>query len=132
LSRAVRPSTTADAADPENRYDAAAATDRDVMVYHISGAFFFGATARVLTALERVGAPRVLVLDFSAVPFIDSTAARALVAFSAKMRRTGTKIYLSAVRQNVRQMLKRAGLKPPEVVYAASAAEVTGRNPSHN
>jgi SulP family sulfate permease len=122
----------ADAADPENRYDAAAATDRDVMVYHISGAFFFGATARVLTALERVGAPRVLVLDFSAVPFIDSTAARALVAFSAKMRRTGTKICLSAVRQNVRQMLKRAGLKPPEVVYAASAAEVTGRNPSHN
>ena len=34
------------------------------MVYHISGAFFFGATARVLGVLERVGTPpRLLVLD---------------------------------------------------------------------
>ena len=51
------------------------ATNRDVMVYHISGAFFFGATARVLGVLERVEAPpRLLVLDFKDVPLIDTTA----------------------------------------------------------
>ena len=32
-------------------------TDPDVMVYRISGALFFGATAAVSTVLDRVGAP---------------------------------------------------------------------------
>jgi SulP family sulfate permease len=35
----------ADTAAPRPRYDAEQATNRDVMVYRISGAFFFGATA---------------------------------------------------------------------------------------
>ncbi|MGC2687284.1 MAG: sodium-independent anion transporter, partial [Pseudolabrys sp.] len=59
------------------RYNTGQATNRDVM---ISGAFFFGATARVLGVLDRVGAPRLLVLDFKDVPLIDTTAARSLVA----------------------------------------------------
>jgi len=55
------------------------------MVYKISGAFFFRATARVLTVLERLGAtPRLLVLDFAEVPLIDTAAARSLVAFVNK------------------------------------------------
>jgi len=65
------------------------ATNRDVMVYHISGAFFFGATARVLGVLERVEAPpRLLVLDFKDVPLIDTTAARSLVTFVNKVGRS--------------------------------------------
>ena len=48
----------ADDSDPRRRYDAQQATNRDVMVYQISGAFFFGATARVLGVLERVGSDR--------------------------------------------------------------------------
>ena len=73
------------------------ATDRDIMVFRISGAFFFGATARVLTVLERVGAPpRVLVLDFTDVPLIDTTAARSLVTFVNKLKRSGTDVYFAA------------------------------------
>ena len=65
------------------------ATNRDVMVYHISGAFFFGATARVLGVLERVEAPpRLLVLDFKDVPLIDTTPARSLVTFVNKVGRS--------------------------------------------
>jgi SulP family sulfate permease len=72
----------ADTVDARPRYDAKQATNRDVMVYRISGAFFFGATARVLSVLERLGAaPRLLVLDFADVPLIDTAAARSLVAF---------------------------------------------------
>jgi len=109
------------------RYDPALATNRDVIFYRISGAFFFGATARVLTVLERLGAtPRLLVLDFEDVPLIDSTAAHSLVAFVNKIKRSGTKVIFAAARPPVRRTLIRAGLKPPLVSYAAvSSAHVT-------
>jgi SulP family sulfate permease len=114
----------ADSAVDRSRYDPDRATDRDVMVYRISGAFFFGATARVLTVLERVGpAPRLLVLDFAAVPMIDSTAARSLVAFAKKLKRSGTSVTFAAARPNVRHTLVRAGLKPPLIRYAANTTD---------
>jgi SulP family sulfate permease len=115
----------ADGADRQ-RYDPALATNRDVIFYRISGAFFFGATARVLTVLERLGAtPRLLVLDFEDVPLIDSTAAHSLVAFVNKIKRSGTKVIFAAARPPVRRTLIRAGLKPPLVSYAVSSAHVT-------
>jgi SulP family sulfate permease len=104
------------------------ATNRDVMVYKISGAFFFGATARVLTVLDRLGAtPRLLVLDYAEVPLIDTAAARSLVAFVNKLKRSGTAVIFAAARPSVRQTLNRAGLKPPIVRYAASSAEATAK-----
>jgi SulP family sulfate permease len=107
-----------------DRYDATQATSRDVIVYRISGAFFFGATARVLTVLERLGAtPRTFVLDFADVPLIDSTAAHSLMAFVNKLRRSGTTVVFAAVRQPVRRILVQAGLKPPLVRYAATAKD---------
>ena len=118
----------ADTVDARARYDAKQATNRDVMVYRISGAFFFGATARVLTVLERLGAaPRLLVLDFADVPLIDTTAARSLVAFVNKLKRSGTAVIFAATRPSVRRTLNRAGLKPPLVRYSATAAEATGK-----
>ncbi len=108
----------------EARYDAGQASNRDVMVFRISGAFFFGATARVLTVLERVGTPpRLLVLDFRDVPLIDSTAARSLVAFVHKLKRSGTSVTFAAARTNVRRSLSHAGLKPPLVHYSANSTE---------
>ncbi|MGB7257734.1 MAG: SulP family inorganic anion transporter [Pseudolabrys sp.] len=115
----------ADDVDPREPYDPSRITRSDIMVYRISGAFFFGATARVLTVLERVGAtPRVLVLDFTDVPLIDTTAARSLFAFVNKVKRAGSEVYFAAARQNVRHALNQAGLKPPLVRYTASAASV--------
>jgi SulP family sulfate permease len=106
-------------------YYAAKSTDPDVIVYHINGAFFFGATARVLPVLERMGeTPRVFVLDFTDVPLIDTTAARALVGFVGKLKRAGTKVYFAAARPKVRRALNQAGLKPPLVCFAASSARV--------
>ncbi len=114
----------ADKADPLNPYDPKRATDRDVIVYRISGAFFFGATARVLTVLERIGAnPRRLILDFSDVPMIDTTAARSLVGFVKKMERAGAKVFFASARPAVRRALTMAGLKPPLVRYAANIVE---------
>ncbi len=68
-------SDMADSANGDRRvpYDPALATDRDIMLYRISGAFFFGAAAGVAAALDRIGEhPRAYVIDFSAVPMINS------------------------------------------------------------
>jgi len=123
--------------DQADADDTGAAPDLkgDVFVFRISGAFFFGATAGVSTILDRIGQhPRVFILDFSAVPIIDSTAARALHGFVHKLQRTGTKIYFSGARTAVRRNLINAGLKRPAVLYsdsvesarAAAAREASG------
>jgi SulP family sulfate permease len=102
--------------------DAAAADLKgDIFVFRISGALFFGATAGVSTILDRIGEhPRVFILDFSAVPIIDSTAARALHGFVHKLQRSGTRIYFSGARTGVRRTLISAGLKRPAVLYSDS------------
>jgi SulP family sulfate permease len=110
----------------DDRSDAedAATTDGmkgDVFVFRISGAFFFGVTAGVSTILDRIGQhPHVFILDFSAVPIIDSTAARALHGFVHKLQRSGTRIYFSGARTSVRRTLINVGLKPPAVLYSDS------------
>ncbi|HAE27809.1 MAG TPA: sodium-independent anion transporter, partial [Hyphomonas adhaerens] len=54
-------------------YDEATSTRRDVIVYRISGAFFFGAAATIGSVLDRIGDQhRALIVDFSQVPFVDS------------------------------------------------------------
>ena len=56
------------------------ATDPDVVVYRISGAFFFGTAASVAAALDRIGKhPKAYVIDFFAVPVLDSTGAAILL-----------------------------------------------------
>ena len=71
----------------------------------------------------------MLVLDFADVPLIDTTAARSLVTFVAKIKRAGSAVYFSAARPNVRRALINAGLKPPLVAYAAKAGDVHTREP---
>jgi len=108
--------------------DAANGGDSDFMVYKISGAFFFGATATVSAALERIGRyPRVFALDLSSVPIIDRTAARALGVFARKLRRGHTLVVIAGARPEVRRALLLAGLRRPEVIYAATLADARER-----
>jgi sulfate permease, SulP family len=98
----------------------------DVIAYRISGAFFFGATAAVIGVLERIGErPKVFVLDFSDVPLIDSSGAKALEAFAHKLDAAGTRVYVAGARKSVRRSLFVAGLRRPLVRYASSAADAT-------
>jgi len=93
----------------------------DVMVYRISGAFFFGATARVNVILDRVvNPPRVFILDFAEVPFIDITAAAALERFVKRLHKAGTEVYFAGVRPHVRHAFSLPGLRGRSVHYAAS------------
>ena len=91
----------------------------DVIVYRISGAFFFGATAAVSSVLDRIGAhPKTFMLDFAEVPLVDSTAAKALEGFVRKLQRAGTAVYFTSAGKSVRRTLRLAGLRKPLVRYA--------------
>jgi sulfate permease, SulP family len=106
-----------DRLDSRTRYDPDA-QDRDILVYRISGAFFFGATAAVSTVLDRVARhPKAFILDFQDVPLIDSTAASTLRSFVKRLRRAGTKVYFAGTRRRVREALFAAGLDRKLVTY---------------
>ncbi|HSD93080.1 MAG TPA: sulfate permease [Methyloceanibacter sp.] len=108
-------------------YDPATAADRDVIVYRISGAFFFGATATVSAVLDRIGQlPHVLVLDFAEVPVVDSTAAKALEKFAERLASAGSRVFLTGTTPAVRHALLRAGLRKPLVRYAKSIEQAKG------
>lgn len=110
-----------DQGGPRQHYDGREASDPDRLVYRIPGAFFFGTAATVAAVLERIAdQPRVFVLDFSAVPFLDSTAANTLESFARKATRSGTALELSGVNPKVRQMLEAHGVRAPLVTYAGA------------
>jgi SulP family sulfate permease len=102
-------------------YDAGLATDPNIFVYRISGAFFFGAAATVAAALDRIGAhPKAYVIDFSAVPVIDSTAAATIEGFVRKAQRHHAAVYIAGALPAVRRSLVTHGVRPPAVRFAAS------------
>ena len=104
------------------------ASDQDVVVYRISGAFFFGATSAVSSVLERIGSqPKVLILDFSEVPLVDSTAAAALAGIVRKQSSAGVRIYFAGADRRVRRELLIAGLRKPAVRYVASVEDAVAR-----
>jgi SulP family sulfate permease len=117
---------TADAVNGNGRkpYDAAVATDPDVVVYRISGAFFFGAAAAVAAALERIGEhPKAYVIDFSAVPVLDSTAAATIAGFVRKARRHGAIVYIAGARPAIRRILLIHGVRRPQVRFKTALAD---------
>ena len=102
-------------------YDPAVATDPDVAVYRITGAFFFGAAATVGSVLDRIAdRHKAFVLDFSAVPFIDSTAANTIEGIARKAHRHNGLLLISAASPAVRKILAAHGIRPPSVLFEPS------------
>ena len=104
----------ADDANGERRpYDASLATDPDVMVYRITGAFFFGAAA-IGTALDSISdRHKAFVIDFAAVPLLDSTAANTIHRMAVKARRHGGRLFITGASPAVRRALLIHGVRPP-------------------
>jgi sulfate permease, SulP family len=112
----------ADAADGgRGPYDETTAKDPGVIVYRISGVFFFGAAASIGAVLERIADPhRALVIDFSAVPFLDATAANTIEGLARKAGRRGIRVILAGTSHALREELFAHGAKPPLATYAHS------------
>lgn len=123
-SQPMIPDDQADTVADLSPYDPSVSSDRDIAVYRISGAFFFGAAAAVAAALDRIGAhPKAYVIDVSAVPMLDSTAATTIGAFARKARTGGAAVHIAGARAPIRQMLVTHGVRPPEIQFAASVTE---------
>ncbi|TRC96038.1 SulP family inorganic anion transporter [Mesorhizobium sp. WSM4303] len=110
-----------DVADSSGAYDASEASDADTVVYRISGAFFFGAASTVGTVLDRIADQRKnFILDCSAVPFFDSTAANVIEGAAHKAKRAGVRFIIAGASPQTRRTLINHGVKRPLVTFAAS------------
>lgn len=118
---AEAPLVTADRADRDGDrvpYDSHLAADPDVLVYRITGAFFFGAASTVATVLDSIADTRkAFVIDFAAVPFLDSTAANAMGRVAAKARRQGIRLFITGASPTVRRVLLTHGVSPPRAKF---------------
>ncbi|MEZ5811655.1 MAG: SulP family inorganic anion transporter [Rhizobiaceae bacterium] len=109
------------------RYDASLAADPSVVVYRITGVFFFGAASTVGSVLDRIGDQhRSLVIDFAGVPFLDSTAANTMMGVAQKARRRNVKLYITGASKPVRRALNTHGVKYPLVAFRARLEEAVG------
>lgn len=109
--------------DDRQAYDASDATDPDTVVYRISGAFFFGSASTVASVLDRIADQRRnFVLDCSAVPILDSTAASVIESAARKAERAGVRLFVVGASPQVRRMLFTHGVRPPHVRYKGTVA----------
>jgi SulP family sulfate permease len=106
--------------DGDDKADSAfdPANHRRTIVYRINGPFFFGATQKLASVLNRIGeAPRAYLLDLSAVPLVDSTAVAMLKTVVKEAEGQGIAVVLAAATPGVRKMLGRYGLAAPSVQF---------------
>ena len=117
-----------DVADTDARapYDPALATNQDFTVYRITGAFFFAAASTVGIVLDGIDSRHLaFIIDFAAVPLIDSTAANAIGAVVRKARQRCVAVLISAASPAVQKMLRSHGVEPPAAQFLPSLDEAT-------
>lgn len=96
----------------------------DAIVYRLHGAYFFGAAATVGAVLDSIAdRPGAFILDFSDVPFVDSSGARSFELLARKMERTGGHLVLTGASPEVRRNLLAQGLREPHVRWRASVTD---------
>jgi SulP family sulfate permease len=133
-----KPGSLEDVKDAAAPYDAAVASDPDVVIYRISGAFFFAAASTVGAVLDRIGHHRALVIDFAEVSLLDSTAANAIAVVVADAARKDIAVYISGAQPYLRKTLRTYGVKEPvaafhetiDEAYAEAKAALAGPTPA--
>ena len=100
--------------DTAHEFDA-----RGIAVLSLRGPLFFGAAGQVSSVLDQIGEkPRGFVLDLSRVPFVDETAAHALIAFFGKAQKRGVRVAVAGVQRPVLRTLLQNGLDRRMVIMA--------------
>lgn len=114
----------ADDAGSRGSYDEEVAANPEVVVYRITGALFFSATASIGSVLDRIqDSHKVLIVDFSAVPFLDSTGANMIEGLAHKAHKRGVALWLTGASRDIQRVFVTHGLKRPLVHYAAGIEE---------
>jgi sulfate permease, SulP family len=65
---------------------------------------------------------KAFVIDFTAVPFLDSTAANAISRVATKAKRQGIRLYITGASPTVRRALLTHGVRPPRARYRETIA----------
>lgn len=117
-----------DVADAESgdrvAYDPHEENKADTVVYRLTGAFFFGAASMVGAVLDRIADKRRnFILDFSAVPFLDSTAANVIEGAVRKAKNGNIRVSISGANPGVAKMLFTHGVRAPHVQFFATIAD---------
>lgn len=84
---------------------------KDVMIYAIQGPFFFGVAEKMERALLVTHtAPKIMILRFKYVPFIDMTGLETLDEILEKYQKNGVHVYLCEANEKVSNKLKNVGV----------------------
>lgn len=119
----------ADSTRPRGTYDEEVAANPEVVVYRITGALFFGATASIGSVLDRIqDSHKALIVDFSAVPFLDSTGANMIEGLAHKAHKRGVELWLTGASKDIQRVFATHGLKRPLVRFAATIDEALEAN----
>jgi SulP family sulfate permease len=95
----LEPMTPPDAAPREQA--------ENVVIYSLRGAYFFGAAATMGRVLDRISEmPRMLVLDLSRVPFVDTSGAQSMAGLAHRLERQGGCLALVAATPEVAKVLR--------------------------
>ncbi|MEI4263999.1 SulP family inorganic anion transporter [Roseovarius sp. D0-M9] len=114
----------ADTAFPRTVYDEEQAADRNVVIYRIRGALFFGATASIGSVLDRIqDTHKALIVDFAGVPFLDSTGANMIAGLAHKARKRGVDLWLTGAIRDIQRVFVTHGVKRPLVHHAETVDE---------
>jgi SulP family sulfate permease len=114
----------ADRARPRGEYHEEQAANPDVVIYRITGALFFGATASIGSVLDRIqDTHKALIVDFSAVPFLDSTGANMIEGLAHKAQKQGVALWLTGASRDIQRVFVTHGLRRPLAHYSATVNE---------
>ncbi|PHQ69460.1 MAG: sodium-independent anion transporter [Paracoccus sp.] len=118
----------ADSAHPRGEYHEQQAANPDVVIYRITGALFFGATASIGSVLDRIqDTHKALIVDFSAVPFLDSTGANMIEGLAHKAQKQGVALWLTGASRDIQRVFVTHGLRRPLVHHTATVNEALTR-----
>jgi SulP family sulfate permease len=85
--------------------------ETDVMVYTISGPFFFGAAERIESILSSINVPvTTIVLRFGNVPFVDATGVNAFRNIIKRMEGNGRRVVLCNLQPYVFEKFDKGGV----------------------
>ncbi len=120
----------ADSAHPRGAYDEELAANPNAVIYRITGALFFGATASIGSVLDRIqDSHKALIVDFSAVPFLDSTGANMIEGLAHKAHQRDVALWLTGASEDIQRALIAHGLRQPIVRYASTIEDAVAALP---
>lgn len=94
----------------ESEFEYKVQIPKDIYIYEINGAFFFGATDKFIKTMKNINnLPKVLILKMSNVYAMDATAYNALEATQDLCSKNGIKLLILDIQYQPLKMLKKCG-----------------------